>query len=191
MKSTDNKWLILKPNVILTEHIDPVIHALDEYFEAANLKAYVTSGLRNSEDQLRIIRTELTRRGLAGEYQDAFEPISNKIQYEGEEVYSWQPSWSKLLSLGFVCNPPYSAKCLMDYFRPGSISNSKGRVIGQSPHTSGRAFDIGGGPDGLGNELRVMESAMGKVKGLKGFLLERNQNCLHIDTAFIDMEHFK
>ena len=75
----------------------------------------------------------------------------------------------------------------MDYFRPGSISNSKGRVIGQSPHTSGRAFDIGGGPDGLGNELRVIESAMGKVKGLKGFLLERNQNCLHVDVQFIDI----
>ena len=191
MKATENKWLLLKPNVILTEHINPVIADLDKYFEVANLKAYVTSGLRNSEDQLRIIRTELTRRGLAGDYQEAFEPISNKIQYEGEEVYAWQPSWSKLLSLGFVVNPPFSAKCLMDYFRPGSISNSKGRVIGQSPHTSGRAFDIGGGPDGLGNELRVIESAMGKVKGLKGFLLERNQNCLHIDVNFIDMENFK
>jgi len=31
------------------------------------------------------------------------------------------------------------------------------------------------------NELEVIKSAMGKVKGLKGYLLERKQNCLHVD----------
>lgn len=189
-KSINNKFLLVRPGVILTEHIDPVIFALDEYFKQANLKSYVTSGLRQSEDQLRIIRTELTRRGLAGEFQEAFESITSKTKFEGEEVYCWQPGWSKLLNLGFIVNPPYTAKVLMDYFRPGSTSNSKGRTIGQSPHTSGRAFDIGGGPDGLANELKVIEQANGKVKGLKGYLLERNQNCLHVDCQFIDMENF-
>jgi len=187
MKSLSNKWLIVGKYVQLTEHIDPVIADLDPFFEQAGLKAVVTSGLRKSEDQLRIIRTELTRRGLAGEYQEAFQPITDHIQWEFMEVYAWQPAWSKLLNLGFIVNPPITAKVLMDYYRPGSDMNKKGQVIGQSPHTHGRAFDIGGGPDGLGNELRVIESAMGKVKGLKGFLLERNQNCLHIDVQFIDI----
>jgi hypothetical protein len=191
MKSLSNKWLIVGKYVQLTEHIDPVIADLDPFFEQAGLKAVVTSGLRGPEDQLRIIRTELTRRGLAGEYQDAFEPITSKTKYEDQEVFSWAPGWSKLLSVGFIVNPPYPAKVLMDYFRPGSDVNKKGQIIGQTPHASGRAFDIGGGPGGIEDERKVIESAFGKVKGFKGYLLERNNNAIHCDVQFIDMENFK
>lgn len=190
MKSDGNKWLIIKTGVVLTEHIDPVIFALDDFFMDANLKAYVTSGLRRPEDQLRIIRNELNRRGLSQYYQDAHREISYKTTYEGEEVYGWAPGWSKLLSVGFIVNPPYPAKCLMDYFRPGSDENRKGKIIGDSPHTRGTAFDIGGGSDGLTNELTIVQGAIGHIKGLKGYLLERNQNCLHCDVTPIDMENF-
>ena len=185
-----NKYLIIKPHVILTEHIKPVIQELEFYFEEANLIAYVTSGLRRPEDQLRIIRNELNRRKLSGEYQDAFREIGEKIEYEGQEVYAWQPAWSKLLSLGFIVNPPYPAVALMDYYRPGSTENRKGKLIGDSPHTRGTAFDIGGGPDGVTNETKVIEKAMGKVKGLKGYLIERNNNAIHVDVLPIDMENF-
>lgn len=186
-----NRFLLIKENVILTEHIRPVITALDEYFEKANVTAWVTSGLRRPEDQLRIIRNELNRRNMSGEYQDAFEDIGKKIQYEGEEVYAWQPAWSKLLNIGFIVNPPYPAKVLMSYFRPGSPVNRKGQIIGDSPHTRGTAFDIGGGADGVTNEAKVLESAKGKVKGLKGFLIERNNNAIHCDCQPIDMTNFK
>lgn len=185
-----NRFLLIKDGVILTEHIRPVISALDEYFEKANVTAWVTSGLRRPEDQLRIIRNELNRRGLSQYYQDAFEDIGKKITFEGEEVYGWQPGWSKLLSVGFIVNPPYPAKCLMDYFRPGSDENRKGKIIGDSPHTRGTAFDISGGADGLKNETEVVHKAMGKVKGLKGYLIERNQNCLHVDCYPIDMTNY-
>src|SRR6188768_326579 len=135
MVSPGNKWLLLKNSVKLTEHIDPVIHALDEYFKEANLVAYVTSGLRGPEDQLRIIRNEIVRRAIQG-YSDIFDPdaLNKKIQYEEREVYAWQPAWSKLLSLGFIVNPPYPAVVLLDYFRPGSTTNRKGQLIGDSPH---------------------------------------------------------
>ncbi|HMG93458.1 MAG TPA: hypothetical protein VK589_25545 [Chryseolinea sp.] len=186
-----NKFLLLKNGVILTEHIRPVIIALDEYFEKANLTAYVTSGLRKPEDQLRIIRNELNSRGLSGDYQDAFEDIGFKMQYEGQEVYGWQPGWSRLLNLGFIVNPPYPAKCLMTYFRPGSPVNRKGQLIGDSPHTRGTAFDISGGNDGVINEAQVIEKAMGKVKGLKGYLIERNNNAIHVDVGPIDMTKLK
>jgi len=186
-----NKFLLLKKNVVLTEHITPVIDALDEYFEKANLTAWVTSGFRNPQDQLRIIRQELNRRDLSQYYQEAFDDIGKKIQYEGEEVFAWQPGWSKLLSVGFIVNPPYPAKVLMDYFRPGSSENRKGKIIGDSPHTRGFAFDIGGGPDGVTNEAKVIQGAMGKVKGLKGYLIERNNNAIHVDVLPIDMENFK
>lgn len=182
-----NRFLLVKDNVILTEHITPVIERLDPFFEAYKLTAWVTSGLRRPEDQLRIIRNELNRRGLSGEYQQAFEDIGVKIQYEEQEVYAWQPAWSKLLSLGFVVNPPYLAMVLMDYYRPGSKDNRKGKLIGESPHTRGTAFDIGGGKDGVFNESMVLERAMGNVTGLKSYLVERNNNAIHVDCQPIDL----
>jgi hypothetical protein len=186
-----NKFLLVKDSVILTEHIKPVIERLDPFFEAHKLTAWVTSGLRTAEDQLRIIRNELNRRDLSKDYQQAFEDIGVKIQYEEQEVYAWQPAWSKLLSLGFVVNPPYPAVALMDYFRPGSDKNKKGTLIGDSPHTRGTAFDIGGGKDGVFNEAQVLERAMGNVKGLKGYLVERNNNAVHVDCQPIDIINFK
>ena len=187
----NNKFLLIKDSVILTEHITPVIERLDPFFAAHNLTAWVTSGLRRPEDQLRIIRNELNRRQISGEYQDAFRDIGEKTEYEGEEVYAWQPAWSRLLNLGFIVNPPYPAKVLMDYYRPGSTENRKGKIIGDSPHTRGTAFDIGGGKDGVVNEAIVMEQAMGNVKGLKGYLIERNNNAIHVDCVPIDIEIFK
>ena len=184
MLSPENQWLLVKNSVKLTESIDPVIYALDDYFMEANLVAYVTSGLRAPEDQLRIIRNEVQRRSLQG-YTDVFDDINKKIQFDGAEVFAWQPAWSKLLSLGCVVNPPYPAVVLMDYFRPGSKENRKGKLIGDSPHTRGTAFDISGGVNGVTDEAQLIEKAMGKVKGLKGYLIERNQNCVHVDCDLI------
>ena len=189
-KSLNNKYLIVRNGVVLTEHIDPVIHALDEYFNGH--LSYITSGLRDAESQLRIIRDALTRKGIAGDYQEAWDNITSKITFEGEDVYSWQPGWSKLLNIGFIVNPPYPAVALMDYFRPGSQENKKGKMIGDSPHTRGTAFDIGGGKDGVVNEAIVMEHAMkAKVSGLKGYLIERNNNAVHVDCMPIDITNFK
>lgn len=189
-KSLDNQWLIVKPTVRLTEHIDPVIHNLDSFFKEANLKSYVTSGLRTSADQLRIIQNALVNNRLADDFPEAFKDISGKTTFEGHEVYNWQPGWSKLLNIGYIVNPPFPAKCLMDYYRPGSSANKKGQIIGKTPHASGVAFDIGGGADGIAQEQKVIESAFGKVPGLKGFLLERNNNAIHVDVKFVDVEVF-
>lgn len=187
-KALSNKFLIVNPSVVLTEHIDPVIFELDSYFEADGLKSKVTSGLRNSSDQLRIIRGALVTHRIADDYPQAFEDMTGKFIWKEKEVYNWQPGWSKLLNLGFIVNPPFDAKALMDYYRPGSAENRKGQIIHQSPHTRGTAFDIGGGPDGITQEQAVLNKAIGKVKGLKGFLLERNNNAVHCDCKYIDME---
>jgi hypothetical protein len=176
-----NKYLLLKNGVVLTEHISPVIDALDKYFEEAGLVAYVTSGLRTPEDQLRIIQNQLKARVLDNYYPEAFGNIGGKYNFQGQSVYNWQPGWSKLLSVGFIVNPPYPAHVLMDYYRPGSSENKKGQLIGDSPHTKGTAFDVSGGGDGVTNEALVIERAKGKVKGLKGYLIERNNNAIHVD----------
>lgn len=179
--SDNNKYLIVLPKVVLTNHIDPVIHELDDYFQKVELTAYVTSGLRDANSQLRIIRNEINKRGLEVAYPEAFEDINKKIMYEGMEVFAWQPAWSKLLNIGFVVNPPFPAEALMNYYRPGTTTNSKGKIIQSSPHYRGTAFDIGGGSNGISDELAVLESAKGKVKGLKDYLVERTNNAIHID----------
>lgn len=180
MKSHHNKWLVVNPHVVLTKHIDEVIFELDSHFAKAQLVSQVTSGLRDANSQLRIIRNAITRRGLAELYPDAFGEVNERMQWEGREVFVWQPGWSALLNIGFVVNPPLPAEVLMNYYRPGSTVNSKGKIIQASPHFKGLAFDVGGGPNGLNDEVAVVEGS--KVKGIKGWLRERENNCLHVDV---------
>jgi hypothetical protein len=106
----------------------------------------------------------------------------DKIDFgDGKKIATWQRAWSRLLNKGIIVNPPLEAECLFDYFRNGV--NKKGQKIGMSPHYYGKAFDISGGEDyNPVNETEVIKHALAdKLKGLKGYLLERKQNCLHVD----------
>lgn len=187
MSSADNKFLRVKPGVILTPVLEAGAVELEKDFAAAGVVAWITSGKRGPEDQLRIIRGALVKLKLDAIYPEAFKcGLQDKIQYQGKTVFAWQPGWSALLNAGFVVNPPLAAECLMDYYRPGSTVNKKGKVIGMTPHWKGTALDIGGGPDGISgittNELSVMNKAMArKAKGLKGFLPEHGNNAIHCD----------
>lgn len=186
MDATKNTHLIVKPKVVLTPIIIPVIVALDTYFRKHDIKAFVTSGLRSPEDQLEIIRNQIRARGLDKLFPEVFLGINEKVKYYDKTVYAWQLAWSKLLNLGFVVNPPYTAECLLDYYRPGSSDNRKGKFIGQSPHATGSAFDIGGGPNGINDELiPVREAVNDKLPGLKGFLAEHGNNAIHCDCTKI------
>ena len=186
MPASQNKFLKIKEGVILTPVIEPVIIALDKYFEAANCPARVTSGLRLAEDQLRIIRGYIASKGLSNQYLDAINKgLKDKIEFNGQQVYAWQPGWSALLNKGVIINPPIAAICLMDYINKYGV-NRKGQIIQTSVHFKGIAFDIGGGPDGISgtitNELSVLQKAKAdNLKGLKGFLPERENNALHCD----------
>jgi hypothetical protein len=169
MKSLNNKFLKLASSVILTDELDKVISSIDGYF--FNNPETVTSGLRTSADQLRIIRKYLVSKGLDKQYPEAMTcAIDGKLP-DGE--YIWQKGWSALLSVGVIINPPYSAKCLMDYWRKGL--NKKGTLIGMSPHTRGTAFDL----SGL-DSLPVVKKLLADGK-IKGYLVERENSCIHID----------
>jgi hypothetical protein len=183
------KYLKVNEGVIVTPIILPVIESLDKYFKKAKITAIVTSGLRTSEDQLRIIKNYLSKKGLSHKYPETFsKELHDKIKFNGKEVYSWQPGWSALLNAGIIINPPIPAECLMDYIRGGV--NKKGKIINASPHFNGTAFDIGGGADGIEgpvtNELAVVQKALkDKLPGLKGIVIERNNNCIHCDCIKI------
>jgi len=183
MTAKDNKFLKVRDGVVLTPVIEPVIIALDKYFEKANCIAWVTSGLRSADDQLRIIRNELIKRKLDVKYSDAISKgVNDKIIHDGKSIYAWQLGWSALLNAGFIVNPPMPAICLMDYISNGV--NKKGMLINASPHFNGTAFNVGGGPDGISgtviNELAIIQKALNdKLKGLKSILAERNNNAIH------------
>lgn len=175
-----NKWLIVRPGVLLTEVIDPVIAALDPYFEGRH--AYVTSGLRSKENQLEIIRTYAKLKGVAKEFPSILTAsLDGKTMFEGHAVFSWQTAWSRLLERGVIINPPIAAAPLFDYVRGGV--NKKGIVIMPSPHMRGTAFDIGGGSDGIEDERVILALALGKVPGMLRVLPERENNALHIDCG--------
>jgi hypothetical protein len=182
MNSLHNQYLIVDDSVRLTDTIDPVIASLDVYFKNAGLKARVTSGLRTSKDQLRIIQNYLVRKKLDQKYPEcAFcTDVHGRFFWNDREVYEWQPGWSALLKAGVIINPPLPAECLMDYWRNGQ--NKIGTMIGSSPHFKGTAFDIGGGANGIDDEVAVLKQALSdKLPGLKGILAERSNNCLHCD----------
>jgi hypothetical protein len=179
MGARDNKWLIVKEGVVLTPTIEPVIIALDAYFKKHNLKAYVTSGLRDEDDQLRVVRSYLTKKGLDSKYPQAMTcKVGDKL---ADGTYAWQMAWSNLLNVGVIINPPFRAQCLMNYVR--NNVNKKGQFINQTPHAAGKAFNVGGGNNGIMDELAVLQDALTekKIPGLKSFLAERENNALHVD----------
>jgi hypothetical protein len=172
MSSKNNKFLIVQANVVLTAIIEPVIAGLDPYFEKANLKAVVTSGLRDSNAQLHVIRNYMVKKGLDKKYPDAMTCSVDAKLSNGE--YVWQMAWSNLLNIGVIINPAYNATCLMDY------KDKKGKIIHQTPHARGTAFNIGGGGNGVDDEAAVVQTALNDhLPGLRDFLKERENNAIH------------
>jgi hypothetical protein len=132
----------------------------------------VTSGVRTSEDQLRIIRQYLKSKGLADNYPEAMTALVDD-RTDDDEHFVWQKAWSHLLSVGVIINPPLPAVALMDYIRNGV--NKKGQLIGMSPHTRGTAFDLKGI-----ESLKIVQAL--KLKGkIRGYLVERENNAIHVD----------
>lgn len=178
-KSYENKHLIVPGTdnykfqgkvyrkVILNIQLDSVLVAIDKYWPPN--AEIVTSGVRVPEDSLRIIRGYLTSKGLDKQFPEAMTCKINETT--PDKRYVWQMAWSTLLNKGIIINPPLPATVLLDYIRNGI--NRKGKIIGQSPHIKGKAFDLSG-TDSLTIVKRLMEDIM-----IKEYLLERENNCIH------------
>lgn len=174
-----NKNLKISPGVVLTERTEPVILKLDSYF---NFPALVTSVLRYPESQLGIIRKYLISKGLNKAYPETFNKgVNDKIHHDKYgDIYAWQLGWSKLLNIGVIVNPPIQAACLMDYIRNGV--NKKGQVINGSPHFKGGSIDLGGGANGINDEIEAVKKAIAGGVKIISYLPERENNCLHLDV---------
>lgn len=181
--SRQNKHLTVLSSVILTPAIDVAIYNMDEYFGRLGLKGNVTSGLRDAERQLKVIRDYLKAKRLDIKYPDAMScKVADKLP-NGD--YVWQMAWSNLLSIGVIINPPLRAKLLMDYFNKAG-QNRKGAVFNQTPHANGLSFNIGGGANGINDELKAVElSAKERMPGLLNYLVERENNAIHCNCYVI------
>jgi hypothetical protein len=169
MKAYGNRYLIVPPSVKLNEKLDKVLYDIDCDFREAPER--VTSAVRDSADQLRIIRQYLRSYELDDNYPEAMVCEFDDRFKDG--FFVWQEAWSALLNRGVIINPPLPATVLMDYFRNGV--NKKGQEIGMSPHTRGTAFDLAGI-----DSLRIVQGL--KLKGkIKSFLVERANNAIHVD----------
>jgi len=181
MGAKDNKFLKVNPSVKLTPVIEPVIIALDGWYEKEGLTGVVTSGFRSEDDQLNLIRKFLKEYGLNIKYSDAMVGgISEMFVWEGQSVYKWQPGWSALLNKGIIVNPPIRAICLMNYINSAGV-NRRGQIIEGSNHTPGNAFDMGGGSNGLNDEIALIIKAKSSIPGIVDWVIERRQNCLHVN----------
>ena len=189
MRAADNKYLILNPGVILTPIVEPVIVALDQWFQAYGLRAYVTRALTDAYGQMHTIQKYLKVNGLDKLYPEAM--LCTKPNEMIGQFYAWQLAWSHLLHIGCIINPALDAICLMDYFGPdGKGPNRKGKIIHHTPHmnpvSTGRGcFDIGGktGLDPtIKDELVVIDAAWKKgIPGWVNKLPEHNNNAIHLD----------
>lgn len=178
----DTKYLKIKNDVKLNTTLISVIEGMEPEFERAKLEAWVTSGIRTSEDQLNTIIAYVKRYKVDAEFPEVLKcGVTDTIDFGHTKIYTWQRAWSKLLNIGVIINPPRPAKCLFDYYRNGI--NKKGVMINYSPHFYEKAFDIGGGLDhDITNELEIAKICLDKrVPGMKGYLAERKNNCVHID----------
>lgn len=182
MNAKDNKFLKVNSNVVLNELIEKVVVELDKHFEKANIKAVVTSGVRTADDQLRIIRQYLNSEKLAVNYPEALSGNATDKLPDGN--YIWQMGWSALLNAGIIINPPLRAILLMDYFNAAG-KNRKGDYFNQTQHANGVCVDLGGGKNGLNDEIAVVSSAKAEIPEIIDWVIERNNNCLHLNLKKI------
>jgi hypothetical protein len=188
MNALKNEWLLIRAGVILTPSIELVIVKLDEWFRQYQCRSYVTSGLRDPKSQFRIIQQAAISHGLVKEFPRIISAsIDSMMVYEEQSVPVWLPVWSRLLSIGFLVNPPIAECCLFDYVHPEKGKIPAGTLIRPSPHFKGTAFDIGGRGESqdqtIQDELDILKLAFdsGTIHHLLSYTIERDNNALHCD----------
>lgn len=172
----------IRPGVVTTPTIIDTLDAIAPFAFGTVLD--VTSGLRTPEQQLAIIGKYAA---FNGTFFPEYEPgnVHDKVLVPdaGRELYRWQRTWSRLLLLGIIVNPPLAAEVLEDYIRDGV--NKKGELIQGSPHYTGHAFDLSGGRNGVNmQELKtILHGAKEAGAPIRRFLVERQNNAIHVDCV--------
>jgi len=198
--------IYIRPGVKTTDTIDKVLEAIEPCTrgQGSGVKGQeseiildITSGLRDPADQLLIIAKFALANGVKFVEFDAKDvhgymdqgnrvavPFENHAITDGSvhKIYTWQRTWSRLLNLGIIINPPLAALCLEDYQHPTKGLVKAGTLVQGSPHYGGKAFDISGRP-GIDRIVGILATAKLAGVGIKGWLVERNNNAVHVDCV--------
>lgn len=183
------KNLLFRADVRKTPAIVRAVECMDKFFEGD--PSIITSGLRTPQDQINIIVEKAKRHKIEGEFYEFSvnmnKPANFALFVDGykESLYWWSRTWSRLLNLGDIVNPPIPEEVLFDYVRPGSEENKKGTIIQISPHQRGIAFDIGGGQNLAEKVKRVLNAKESRECFISSFLEERVNNAIHVDVLQI------
>lgn len=179
-------WLLFEPGVRTTPAIERTVSIMDSYFQAE--QSHISSGLRTAAEQLRVIAEKALRHGIAGLFNE-FNPtiVQAKVDVEGQMLYTWQRTWSKVLSLGDIVNPPLPAVVLFDYWdtKDGVKINKRGQEIGISPHMQGKSFDIKGGASIDEKAKRVVRAFNEGKCFMTGYRIEPVNNAIHVDCVML------
>lgn len=162
-----NEYIINKPGVIVTPAIQKVLNELEKYFEKADLKVSVTSGVRTPDSQLKIIVDKAKQYGLDKKYPSI-------LNATVEDVDSWRDAWDELLNVkGFIVNPPKKTKC--------KFGKRAGKTVYPSPHIQKKAFDLSGASlDSIKAVVEKYQKEGGSITQIKP---ETVNNCVHIQIS--------
>lgn len=183
------KFLTFNPQARLTPAITRAAECMDKFFEGE--ASIISSGLRGPIDQLKIIRDKAQEWGFLGEFPEMIDCEGCGVEHTvhisdlNRDLFYWQRTWSKLLNVGYVVNPPVPAEVLFDYFRPGNPKNKKGEIIMISPHQRGLALDISGGDNLLEKAKRVMKAFQSGEAFISDFLVENINVSIHVGVKQI------
>lgn len=167
--------IFIRPNVKLTDTIKKVLAQIEPY--SGDVILDITSGLRTPSEQLMIIARYAAVHGVQF-HEFLPDDVHSTVMIDDKQLYCWQRTWSRLLSMGIIINPPLAAVVLDDYIVAGE--NRKGHLIPGSPHYGGKAFDIAArkGPDII---VKVLQAARDEGADIRSWTIERKNNCVHVD----------
>lgn len=168
--------LIIRPNVRLNGALAQVLCGVAPH--AGSIAVEVTSGLREPADQLKLIGWFALQNEVKFP-EFGVHDLYDKKDIDGQELYTWQRTWSRLLHIGIIINPPFAAVCVEDSFRPDG-TNRNGMLIPGSPHSRGTAFDISG-RGGIDQVCGVLADSMAKGAAIKNWQVERKNNAVHVN----------
>jgi hypothetical protein len=192
MKSDNNKFLKVRKFVKLTGTIDSAIALLDGYFEQANLHCEVSSGLRTSEEQLKIIVNKCLKHKVDKEF-----PLIRAAKLSDTET--WLNPWGRLLTIGEMVNPPMPTKCPFDFKRSDGTIRKAGTLIPTSGHQLGADFDISGYNQELNLNIplddivKVLETFIksgNAANHVSGYLKEPVNGAVHVDCIELKLNNF-
>ena len=167
--------LTIRQGVKLNVALSSVVQDLAPY--TAEAKIEITSGVREPLDQLHLIGWYANEKNV---HFPEFDPqdLHGIRTIDGQAVATWQRTWSRLLHIGVIINPPLAAECLEDYIRNGK--NKKGEIIQGSPHSAGTAFDISAN---IGSDIveMILKDAQTEGVAIKNWLVERENNAVHVN----------